>query len=263
MKSKVHTLVVGATYFGIGYAAAHRDCLVLESSQIMGGDFRQGAKTADISQIGAKEANCELGSLMKEYHVWEDGKFDSLKATPVLHEYVNRKGRENVDVYMDIKILSIRKTNAGYVVRTICNEGITDITCERMIDTTVLRETYPGGAKCTSKTLNMFTVCLSADFDKKMKAVCPNCIIEEGVNEGERMLKFPFAPETSAPDAYQEVMVIWNKAFPNGEEKILFAAGDFDYVCERVNEENAPCPWNGGSFGNPLSAFAAGTEYQL
>ena len=261
MKRKTNTLIVGATYFGIGYASAHGDCLILESSQIAGCDFHHGTLTADISSIGQKESSSDLGKLMKAYHAWDNDKFDVLKAAPVLHKYLTI--RDDINMILDAKILAVTKTDCGYSVKYITNSGINEICCAQILDTTVLRDTYPEGAYCTAKTLDIFTLCLTDTFADKLKAVCPECTITDGMYPDERIITIPFSGEDSLLNAYRKVTDLWRKAFPDSEEKILFIAQDFHYCCEPANEASAPCKWISEKFPNPLTAFVKGMEYQL
>lgn len=264
MKNHVNTIIVGATYFGIGYASSHPDCLVLESSQILGGEFHQNVKAVeDSGGIGEREGNTELGRLMKKYQVWKDGKLDILKAAPVFHEYVSGWKRGRIPILLDVKVLTVRQKQDGYEVEYMSNRGISCISCEKLLDTTTLRDTYPSGAFCKEKTLNLFTLCMGDGFEKKLQAQHPECKIVDGMEPGEKFVKIPFPPEEQVTDAYDAVVDLWKKAFPDGEEKILFLACDFEYHCERSKEEQAPCAWSGGTYSNPLTAFAEGMDYQL
>lgn len=258
MGKQVELLIAGATYFGIGYASVHPDCLILEPSQILGGDFHKGMRTAVTAGLGEQEANTVLGKLMKEYGVWEKDKFDILKAAPALHEYVSRT--ENLHLLLNVKILSIEHTDGAYGVEYISNSGIHHIRCKRILDTTVLRDTYPSGARCISKTLNLFTLCRSEGFEDKLKSACPECVTEDGVNPGEKIVRLPFHPQETLLHAYETIVERWKKAFPDGEEKILFVAEDFEYDCVRANDDPAPCIWSGRKFSNPLTAFVKGME---
>ncbi len=261
MKKKIDTAIIGATYFGIGYATVHPGCLILESGQIAGSDFHRGVLAADISGIGAKEAECDLGKLMKEHCVWENDQFDILKAVPVFHKYLTT--REDMKILLDAKVLSVIQKDGGYIVKYITNSGISEICCDQVLDTTARRDTFPEGAQCTGKALNLFTLCHESTFDDKLKAVCPDCIITNGKNPEEKIVAFPFDTGVTLLDAYKKVLALWKKAFPDSEEKILFIAQDFDCVCEPINEENAPCRWISVKFDNPLTAFVSGMKYQL
>ena len=259
MQKEIGTLVIGGSYFGVGYASAHPDCAILETSQILGCDFHRGIRTADLSGVEESEAGTELGKLMEKHHVIENGKFDVLKAAPVLHEYC---AQSHIKIIMDAKLLAVEKQETNYFVRYATNSGIHDIHCKNILDTTVLRDTYPEGKKCIAKTLNIFSICVGDSFDRKIKETFPECVIENGFCPREKIVRISFPAEKSLPDAYEETTVCWGRAFPNGEEKILFIAQDFDYVCDRINEESAPCAWIKGVFPNPLSAFAAGRRYE-
>ena len=260
MKKEVSTLIVGGSYFGVGYASAHPDCMILEASHILGGDFHRGLRTADVSGISIREADTELGKLMIKHEVLKGEQFDVLKAAPVLHEYCDQS---SMNIIMDAKLLSIEKVSDGYCVRYITNSGIHEVHCENVLDTSVLRDTCPEGMCISAKSLNLFTVRLQDTFEERLRKAAPDCIIEEGFNKDERVVKFPFPIEQKLPEACETVVALWGQAFSEGEEKILFLAQDFDYTCHKGAEESAPCTWVGADFANPLSAFAAGMDYQM
>lgn len=260
MKKEVATLIVGGSYFGVGYASVHRDCVILEASHILGGDFHRGLRTADISEIGIREADTELGKLMIKHEVLKGERFDVLKAAPVLHEYCNQNG---MSIIMDAKLLSVGKASDGYCARYVTNSGVHEAHCKNILDTTVLRDTCPEGIYISAKTLNLFTVRLLDTFEEKLRKAAPDCIIEEGFHEDERIVKFQFPADEKLSAAYESVAALWSRAFPEGEEKILFLAQDFDYTCHIEKDESAPCTWVGADFANPLSAFAAGLDYQV
>lgn len=260
MSEKIVTLIVGGSYFGVGYASTHTDCMILEASHVLGGDFHRGLRTADVSGIGKRETDTELGKLMIQHGVLEGEQFDVLKAAPVLHEYCNQS---SLNIVMDARLLSVERGPEGYCVKYITNSGIHEVFCENVLDTTVLRDTYPEGICVKEKTLNLFTVRLQDTFEEKLRKAASDCIIEEGFNEDERVVKFPFPAKQKLQEAYETVAALWSQAFPEGEEKILFLAQDFDYTCHKGEEEFAPCTWVAAGFANPLSAFAAGMDYQM
>ncbi|WP_373264318.1 hypothetical protein [Hungatella hathewayi] len=261
MAKHVETVIVGATYYGIGYACTHPNCLILEPSQVLGGNFHKGLRTASMDGLGEREADTGLGKLMKEYGVWTEYGFDVLKAAPVLHEFVSQT--EGLRLLLNVKLLAVRRKDEGaesYDVEYSSNSGIHHVCCSRVLDTTVLRDTNLFGVRLLSKTLNLFTLCIGGDFEEKLKFVCPECMIEEGVNPGEKIVKFPAAPGDTIADAYEAVVELWRLAFTEGEEKILFMAEDFEYVCRCTDEAFSPCAWVGEDVSNPLTAFVRGME---
>lgn len=279
-------LLVGATYFSLGFASVHPGCTIIEAGQILGTDFHQSIRPADVSGIGERERTTLLARMMEAEQVWEKDRFDVLKAAPVLHKFVLEL--ENpLDILLDARILSIESPGEGgigaagaeardlkasgraakrpgsYLVKYRDNEGLHTLRCRKLLDTTMCRDTWPGGVVCTDKTLNVFTVSLSEDMEKKLKSVCPECEVIEGVKEGEKTVRFPIRPEEDALSAYRQVTELWKRAFPEGEEKILFAAEDFEYAMEERTDEKGPCPWHGRKYADPLTAFAAGTVYRI
>lgn len=265
MTSQFNKIIIGASYFALGCASKRADCLILESSHVVGSDFHICHRPADISGISDTEANTELAEYMKKYGAFADGKLDILKASPIVHEYVFAKkklcGTENI--LLDAKLLSVKKAGAGYMVKYISNEGLQTIECERVLDTTPERLTYRAGARCENISLNLFTVSVSDNFEAKLRRACPDCAITDGVNPGEKAVGIPCALNDSLLDASEKVVDIWKRAFPDREERMLFLAKGFDYDCVPVNEAHAPCAWRGQRYTNPLTAFASGLNYEF
>ena len=258
MKKHYATILIGATYYALGYAASHENVLILEESQQAGGDFHAMLHPVDMEGAGEKEAESALGKLMRAHGVWTEKGFDLLKAAPVAHACAARLLREGKDILLDCRIMDVRKEAEQFIVRYFCNEGICEAAADSVIDTTVSRIT--GNAKILSQTLNAFTVAQEPGFDEKLKAVCPECAVLDGFLENEKLMLFPADPDETILPAYHRMTDAWKKAFPGGTEKILFVADALDAVYEA--KEAGSVPWNGGRFTSPVSAFVKGGEAQ-
>lgn len=255
MKEHYTTIVLGATYYGLGYASTHADCLVLEEAQTVGGDFHHCLHPVRM-RADEEARNTEMGQIMLEYGVWTETGFDLLKAQAVAHEYVARKLEKGLEILLDARLLSVEEKNAGVAVAFITNEGIHEITADRLVDATVDCISAPGAVRCASKTLNVFTVAMTEQFGEKMKKSCPACCVQEGHLENEKLILFPFPGDMPMNEAYLQMMDFWRNAFPDGEEKILFVAETFDGRFEAVGEK--PSVWVAERFSDPVSAFAKG-----
>ena len=260
MKKKFATVLLGATYYALGYWGSHDDCLILEESQLVGGDFHAMLHPARMENVGEKEEQSELGKLMREYGVWTEKGFDLLKAAPVAHEYAARQIQEGKAILLDCRLLGIRLEADAYVIRYFCNEGICEVRADQVIDTTISRISAPDLTKTVRQTLNAFTIAQEPGFDEKLWAVCPDIEILSGFNENEKLLRFPAQLDETIVPAYQRMVGTWKKAFPAGEEKLLFVADTLDAVYESTGDGIAP--WNGGRFQHPVSAYVKGGEAQ-
>lgn len=258
MKTRFETVLIGATYYALGYASSHYGCLILEESQTVGGDFHPMLHPVQTDTAGEKEKASDLGQLMIRYGVWTEAGFDLLKAAPVAHEYAAQLISRGMDILLDCRIMSVRKDGEQFTVRYFCNEGICEVKADRVEDTTVSRITAPDSVRCTGKTLNVFTVCNHPEFNGKLKAACPECEILEGFRENEKLMRFPADPEEKTTDIYRRAAGIWKTAFPAGEEKILLTADIPDAAYESTGEGTAV--WNGGRFEHPVTAFVKGRD---
>lgn len=256
MKTKFSTVLIGGTYYALGYWTCHDDCLILEESRRVGSDFHAMLHPAEMNDTGETEKRSALGELMREYGVWTDKGFDLLKAAPAAHEYAARQIEKGKEILLDCRIIDIRREANGYTVRYFCNEGICEAAADEVIDTTVERISARDMVRQGRTTMNVFTVAQNPDFNGNLSAVCPECEILEGFNESEKLIRFPIAPDEDPVAVYRRITEIWKKAFPAGEEKILFVADAPDAEYESTGD--GVVPWNGGRFPNPVSAFVMG-----
>ncbi len=258
MKKRYATVLIGASYYALGYASAHADCLILGQTQTVGDEFHACLRPVEASSAGRAEMDTALGTLLREYGAWTDAGFDVLKAQPVAHEYAARLIAKGQDILLDTRVLSVAKTPDGFAVEYFCNEGACRVEADSVLDTTTHRATAPRKARCTGKTLNAFTVCNEPGFDAALRAVCPDCRILAGFGENERLLAFPAAADEEISSAYRRVVDLWKQAFPRGEEKILFMAQAFDAVYEPCGQSAAA--WLGTRFAHPATAFLKGRD---
>lgn len=256
MKKHYARIILGASYYALGYESAHDDCLILEQSQTVGSEFHQTVRPAKVR--GGEES--PLCGLMREYGVLTDDSFDQLKAQAVVHEYVSRRLGEGMQLVLDAHIISVTTSDEGAIVSFIDNEGISTVTADRLIDTTDECISSAGEVKCVSKTLNAFTVALEDGFSEKFLSASPRSRVIEGPMENEKIVCFAVNPDVPLTDAYRALIDTWKKAFPEGEEKILFVAENFDAVYEPVKDK--PCYWVGKHYDDPFIAFAEGAAAQ-
>ena len=193
---------------------------------------------------------------MQEYGVWTESGFDLLKAAPVAHACAAQLLQDGKGILLDCRIMDIVRKADQFIVRYFCNEGICEAAADRVIDTTVSRIT--GKTKKRSQSLNAFTVAQEPGFDENLKKACPGCVIRDGFLENEKLMQFPASVDKTIVPVYQRMVEAWKKAFPEGNEKILFVADTLDAVYESADDGNVP--WNGGRFANPVTAFVKGGE---
>lgn len=254
MKQQFSTIVLGAGYAGLGYAAAHPDCLLLEESQTVGSDFHSCLRPAQTTP----DAAGPLAGLMREYDVLGPQEFDSLKASLVAHEFAARQLADGHEIRLDAQLLDISGAEGGVTVRYFTNEGKHTVTARCLVDATPDCLSAPEAVRCTEKTLNVFTVCRTGGFDAALTAACPSCRIYPGYRPAERLVAFPVPVDQDIAAACRDVTQLWHCAFPNGEEKILFVAETFDATYEPVGR--LPYQWIGQRTLDPLAAFMKGAN---
>lgn len=256
MKERYATIVLGGGYYALGYASTHPDCLILEESQSLGGDFHHCLHPVRMESCPDTARECELGQIMAEFGVWTEAGFDLLKAQTVVHEYAARKLEAGLEILLDAHFLSAENVDAGVKVTFFTNEGIQEVWADKLVDATADCISEPKAVCCTAKTLNAFTVAMTENFADTLKRACPECCVLEGPLENEKLILFPVPVQMGLKDAYLQMMDAWTRAFPAGEEKILFVAETFDARYEAAAEH--PAGWVGQRFANPVEAFTEG-----
>lgn len=255
MKKRYQTVILGATYCGLGYLSTHSDCLLLEESQTVGGDFHHSLHPLEEQPAAGKKST--LGRILTEHGVWTDTGFDLLKASLAAHELAARLLEEGREILLDARLVDVKRSETGVVVSFLTCEGMCEVCADQLLDTTVDCISSPESVRCTEKTLNVFTVAQTKTFCEALKAACPECTIREGFAPDEKLVQFPVPVCCSLEEAYRAVCEIWRKAFPDAAEKILFVADDFDARYVPVCENTA---WAGARSANPLAAFLKGAQ---
>ncbi len=256
MKDRYTTIVLGGGYYALGYASTHEDCLILEESQSLGGDFHHCLHPVRMENCPDSARECELGQIMTEFGVWTEAGFDQLKAQTVVHEYASRKLEKGMEILLDAHFLSAERVDSGVKVTFFTNEGMQEVWADKLVDTTADCISDPKAVHCTAKTLNVFTVAMTETFADTLKRACPECCVLEGPLENEKLILFPVPAQLGLKDAYVQMMDAWTRAFPAGEEKILFVAETFDARYEAAKQ--IPEGWVASRFADPVSAFMEG-----
>ncbi len=256
MKERYTTIVLGGGYYALGYASTHPDCLILEESQSLGGDFHHCLHPVRMENCPDTARNSGLGQIMTEFGVWTESGFDLLKAQTVVHEYASRMLETGLEILLDAHFLSAERADSGVKVTFFTNEGIQEVWADKLVDTTADCVSDPKAVRCTAKTLNAFTVAMTENFAQTLQKACPECCVLAGPMENEKLILFPVPPQMGLTDAYFQMMAAWSRAFPAGEEKILFVAETFDARYEAA--ERIPEGWVAARFADPVSAFVEG-----
>lgn len=236
MKQRHKAIVLGAGYAGLGYLSTHPDCLLLEEGQTVGGDFHATLRPC-------REAFGEPGVLadaLRENDVLKQDGFDFLKASLVAHRFAARLMERGKKLCLDAQLLSVEAQPDGVAVRYFTNEGEHVVMADSLVDATPEGISCPDALCCVRKWLNVFTVCNTPDFEAALKSVCPDCKVFDGLRPQERFVMFPVPLEMNLPGAGRLVADTWRRAFPNGNEKILFMAQNFDAQYKQLK----PFPWN-------------------
>ncbi len=134
---KVDTLVIGATFFGIGYAAVAREkCLVVESESLFGTDFvaAQKANPCDTKKDYSPLSSEFLADAMKRNAVTGDGRVHIYALSGLLTKLAIDK---NCDIILNTSVCEINKNGDSFTVTLLNSDGFTEVEAKRVINTRV------------------------------------------------------------------------------------------------------------------------------
>ena len=263
MNDGYDTVLIGATYFAIGYAAAHAHCLILEETQVAGSDFHLSFRPAFMTERDERWRNDDLGCLMTQFGVWKENTFDVLKAALVIDEYAAQFGVRKLGLVLDAKVLEIEGDKAGYTVTYLTNNGIQKARAAHVLDTTAERITSPASAACHSKALMLYTLLRQDENLSRIADGFPGSTVNPGFQPHEYVIRVPVDLQMTLAEAYGEVADRWRGIFPRREERLLMLGRAFDAEYTVRQEDKAVCPWINRRFFNPIEAFSSGKAYQL
>lgn len=134
---KVDTLIIGASFFGIGYAVSSNErCLVIESESLFGTDFvaALNASPCDTEKTYSAEAEALLKDAMNRNAVLSNGKTHIYALSTLLTKAAYDA---KCDVILNTEVISIEKGDSDFVATLLNSDGITEVKAKRVIDTRV------------------------------------------------------------------------------------------------------------------------------
>lgn len=264
MKKRYDTIALGASCAAIGYAAAHADTLILEATEMVGTDFaaclRPSAGTGSPAPQGPAEAFC---GFLAENGVLRDGALDVPAMPPVLYRYL---AAQEIPVMFLARPVSIARTEAGFDVEVITNEGMITYSAAHLLDTTPTCVSKPQAGTIREKRLNLLCHDPGPLLEAKIAARGQDgWQLLKNRRAGEYIVSLPFAPEVQLPEARAQIVEAWRDMFEEGEALISMLAFAFAY------EGDAAAPvslapdhaWLPLAGGDAIAAFAAGAAFSF
>ncbi len=132
----VKTLLIGASFFAVGYAANHPDTLIVDRRETVGFDF---VSCADVTPIDIKKKYSTqttdiLSRLAARNIINGDGGVHIFPVSGVLCEYILEK---NIDIMLATEFVNAKRVDNGFEVTLFCANGYHTLFVEKIIDTRV------------------------------------------------------------------------------------------------------------------------------
>lgn len=263
MERQVDTVLLGASFYAIGYAASHAESLIVEETEILGNDY-EGHFRVPICESNATfdQISSNFRSFLQKKGVISDsGHVDILSLATVICAYVKEK---HLPILLDSFLVSAEKQKIGYRLSIFTNGGIYNILTKNLIDTTALRISQRDNLVVKSKYLSVLCFRPSEDFTIRLREVCPGCDFFQGFFPEEWFIRFSFDCSASLPMARDAVYNWWRQAFPHGESLIDCMSFDFDVKAVSGSRPDFCCWVPPYRHSSPLGAFADGcrTAYE-
>ncbi|MDF2926107.1 MAG: hypothetical protein K0R57_5021 [Paenibacillaceae bacterium] len=243
----VDDLVIGATFWGIGYAVGSKGkTLIIEKSIRLGHEFIDCFKFGDSWDC---QCQTEEGERFKEdlktRNIISPTHRPLLQACcPMLSDAV---GSNQVNLLLGTKLLSLEKTAEGYLVEAYNASGVMRICAKKVLDT------VEAGGNFYRKSLN---VMLNTNKRKVESIKCSEFELYEAERPDIAYLRFYVEKRDSLMTARQKT-VEWLYGGPKELEgfTVISVGSVFDYEYSGIHQNSFGIS---GSFTNPVKAFDKG-----
>lgn len=231
-------IVLGATFAAAGIAhACKKNCLVLEQSMQAGGEFFGALQYGSGYE---KQVQGEAAILRERFLNSNIYSCDA-EIYPYLQE---------ADVLFDTQIVSVEKTETGFLCTAHGVEGFCAYEAKRVIDTRCNAE------MCHSKTFNLLV-------ESKEMPAFTSVTIEKAGLENHHVLRLPVALSCGYADARAAAKKIVEQF--SETQKLLLSAWGFDYrvKADYPKTEDGILYLPSKMYENPVQAFRAGLEVMV
>ena len=253
---KTKTLIIGATFLGIGYAAANQDCLIIEKGENPGPDF---VGCASLKRINMNKAYSALtGGLLDQLSrrklIDESGNVHIYPVSGIMSDFILSK---KLRVIMGTRPVSINKISDGYVVNIFSLNGFDEIHTESIIDTRPIIKNTNADAGY-KKYINASVLGGGKEFENIVGVE-----IKHGLY-GQSVLSMQVCKDASYTEARLELHEFISKNIK--ESKIASFASEFEYrftdsICKKISDNYYWVP--SASYNDFISAFESGAALSI
>lgn len=238
-----NTLIIGCSYFSVGYAAAHPGAVICEEHQICDTGFYLPLRSFRYKPYSPKcEESERLFRIFDSLSLFRGDEQNTNGFEFALCKYISEKG---IEVMLKCRVISVRRRQDGiYEVTVQTNEGLTHLFAQRIIDTS---------GRQGERRFTVLFVCddIGGVRDRLLHAFC-GAEIESAFYKGRYALHIP-ACDTDENRIKLEVYERWRAL--DIDAKILYMSPVF----YGDGSESETCD---AHYVNPVEAFEAGYFYE-
>lgn len=251
MKNKFETVLIGATFFSVGYASHAEDCLIIDRSDIVGSDFCAAMNASSCKGTYSLGALGLYRDALRRGLTDNDGRITIVPTAALLAKYISDK-IPNILLGCEITDVSEKRLTA------FGSRGFFGIEANRIIDTRPVlspRITRTAAAMLTDGT--------------PPRELCGNdWFIQKGLYENEYILHAVLEENDDCVTAQKKLTALASGADKvTGTLKIAAFATEFAYFCDNIGKvatkENGITRIPSAAFKNPFEAFYGGEKYAL
>jgi hypothetical protein len=252
LKDCYDTMILGASFLGLGAALNSENCVVTESGGLFGAEFINNYKICEPKPavVKTKTGVDFLNQLTERRLVSGRGEIYQAPAIYVMSRYLKEKP---MDILLMTEFMGVEKKNGWYHVTVYHTGGFETIRAKRIWDTTTFgRGHNKAGSVSIKKSLNAIIFNPESAF---LKGLHYNSA------SGLYVYSLPVAPETERPEAI-EYLCGQERIFAKNNMRISSIASEFSYSMTPVLDfiEN-DFVWNPSiAHPNLIEAFDEGLQ---
>lgn len=255
---QVKTVILGGSCLGVGGLLNTQKSLLIERSASIGGEYFDAYKSTTDWDCELQTAlSCEFRKNMESRHMVRGEQSDFYGLAPLIYY----KLKEHADrVMLMTELAGIDTTDDGYQLTVYDQSGRHKISCEEIIDTSVLcvSDLDFGQDNIEEKRLNAII------YNPGGKSGSVGGIeLEPGRNDHELFLRVRVGKSSGFPEAREKIIELWEARSPELKDCLISSiAKEFDYDLKSEKSELKE-NWqylNPVIYANPLQAIDAGIE---
>jgi hypothetical protein len=257
---KYKKVIFGGTCRAVGeLLQAGGDCLLIERSASIGGEFFDSYKKADNwDSVLDSEFACEFRSEMEGRKMIRGDQTDFYGLAPLIY---NKLKDYTESIMLMTELAEIKKIDEGFNITVYNQSGKQEIHCEEVIDASVLCVSDLGFGKGNIQEKKLNAIIYTDNSEQSLTGSIPEAELSAGRNEKELILRMSIDRNIGFAEAREQLLNAWGSRSAELKGcRINSIAKEFDYEFKENTHQFAE-NWqyvNPINFSNPLLAIDAG-----